>query len=195
MTWFDYSVLLVIGLSALIAVLRGFVREVLSLAAWIIAFAAASTLAAQVAPMLPEAIPNDALRMLAGFLLVFGATWLVMILITLAIVELIKVAGLGFFDRVLGLLFGLARGALVVLTAVLLAGMTRLPESPGWRDAMLSAPLEVLALVVKPWLPPDMARKIRYDAVQQVVYTAPRPSSRETSVSAAREKSTLVAPL
>jgi len=195
MTWFDYTVLLVIGLSALMAVLRGFVREVLSLAAWIIAFVAASTLAPQVAPMMPAAIPNEALRMLAGFLLVFGATWLAMILITLAIVELIKVAGLGFFDRVLGLLFGLARGGLVVLTAVLLAGMTRLPESPGWRDAMLSAPLEVLAVAVKPWLPPDMAKKIRYDAVQQVVYTPARASPRETSGRAAGVKSTRVAPI
>jgi membrane protein required for colicin V production len=174
MTWFDYSVLLVIGLSALVAVIRGFVREILSLASWIVAFVAASAFSAQVVPLLPSAIPNDSLRLLAAFLLLFGAALLAMVVITLAIVELVRVAGLGFIDRVFGLLFGLVRGFLVVLTAVLLAGLTRLPENPGWRDAMLSAPLEVLALAVKPWLPAEFGRKIRYDAPRQVVYTPAR---------------------
>jgi membrane protein required for colicin V production len=174
MTWFDYTVLLVIGASALVAVLRGFVREVLSLVSWVAAFVAASAFAGQLAPLLPEAIPNDSLRMLAAFMLVFGATLLAMVVITLAIVELVRVVGLGFVDRVLGLVFGLVRGLLIVLIAVLLAGLTRLPEEQGWRDAMLSQPLEVLALSVRAYLPADLARKIRYDAPQQVVYTPPR---------------------
>lgn len=177
MTWFDYAVLTVIGLSALIAVLRGFVREILSLVSWIVAFFAASALAPDVAPLLPEAIPNDALRMLAAFLLIFGATLLAMIVITLAIVELVRVIGLGFIDRLLGLVFGLARGLLVVVTAVLLAGLTKLPQDPAWRDAMLSAPLEALALAVTPWLPAEIGSKIRYDVRQQVVYNSHRQSS------------------
>lgn len=174
MTWFDYGVLLVIGLSGLVAVMRGFVREVLSLLSWVAAFVAASAFAGTVAPMLPSGIPNDSLRMLAAFLLVFGATLLLMIFITLAIVELVRVVGLGFVDRVLGLAFGLVRGLLIVLVAVLLAGLTRLPEDRGWRDAMLSQPLEVLALLVRSYLPADLARRIRYDAAQQVVYTPHR---------------------
>jgi membrane protein required for colicin V production len=174
MTWFDYTVVLVIGGSALIAVLRGFVREVLSLASWVAAFVAASAFAGQVAPLLPAEIPNDSLRMLAAFLLLFGATLLAMVVVTLAIVELVRVVGLGFIDRLLGLAFGLVRGLLIVLIAVLLAGLTRLPERQGWRDAMLSQPLELLALSVRPYLPADLARKIRYDAPQQVVYTRRR---------------------
>ena len=171
MTWFDYGVLLVMGVSALVAVIRGFMREVLSLLSWVAAFVAASTFAGRIAPMLPAAIPNDSLRLLAAFLLVFGATLLLMVVITLAIVELVRVVGLGFVDRVLGLAFGLVRGLLIVLIVVLLAGLTRLPEEAGWRDAMLSQPLEVLARVVLPYLPTDFARKIRYDGGQQVVYT------------------------
>jgi membrane protein required for colicin V production len=174
MTWFDYVVLLIVGLSALIAVIRGFVREVLALASWVVAFVTASALSAMVVPWLPAAIPNDSLRMLAAFVLVFGATLLAMSMLTLALVQLIKIAGLGFADRLFGLLFGLARGAAIVLTAVLLGGLTRLPETPGWRDAMLSPPLETLALAVRPWLPADLAKEIRFDAVQQVVYTARR---------------------
>ncbi|MBC7779851.1 MAG: CvpA family protein [Proteobacteria bacterium] len=169
MTWFDYTVLIIVGASALVAVIRGFVREILSLASWVIAFVAASALAGTVAPLLPSAIPNDALAMLAAFLLVFGGTLLAMSVIALAITEFIKGVGLGFVDRVLGLMFGLARGLLVVTITVLLAGLTRLPENPGWRDAMLSSPLEALALSVKPWLPPELARRIRYEPVRQVV--------------------------
>jgi membrane protein required for colicin V production len=112
--------------------------------------------------------------MLAAFVLVFGATLLAMVLVTLAIVELVRAVKLGFVDRVLGLAFGLARGLLIVLIAVLLAGLTRLPENRGWRDAMLSQPLEVLALSVRSYLPADLARKIRYDGPQQVVYTPAR---------------------
>lgn len=176
MTWFDYGVLLVIGISALVAVIRGLVREVLSLLSWVAAFIAASTYAGSIAPMLPAAIPDDSLRMLAAFLLVFGATLLAMVVITLAIVELVRVVGLGFIDRLLGLAFGLVRGLLIVLIVVLLAGLTRLPEDRGWRDAMLSQPLEVLARAVCPYLPADLARKIRYDAAQQVVYNPARKS-------------------
>ncbi len=174
MTWFDHAVLLIVGVSALIAVIRGFVREVLALAAWLVAFLVASAFAAQLAPLLPEAIPSEELRMLAAFVLVFGTTLLVMSLLTLVLVELIRIVGLGFLDRFFGLLFGLVRGVAIVLTAVLLGGLTALPAHPAWRDAMLSSPLEALALTVKPLLPAELGRHIRFDPVQQVVYTSRR---------------------
>jgi membrane protein required for colicin V production len=66
-------------------------------------------------------------------------------------------------DRVLGAGFGLVRGVAIVLTGVLLAGMTTLPKQPMWRQALLAAPLEDWALAVKGWLPGDFARHIRYD--------------------------------
>lgn len=176
MTAFDYIVLGVLGFSALVAVVRGFVREVLSLASWAAAIAAGWWLSGRVAPLLPLSIPGESLRLLAAFVLVAATTLLVMVLLSLALVELVRAIGLGFADRVLGLAFGLARGALVVVTLVLLAGLTRLPEHPAWRDAMLSPPLEVLAIAVKPWLPAEIARRIRFDGSRQVVYTpAARP--------------------
>jgi membrane protein required for colicin V production len=173
MTAFDYAVLAVMGFSALMAVVRGFVREVLSLASWAVAITAGWWLSGRVAAMLPLSIPGESLRLLAAFVLVAGLALLGMVLLSLALVELVRAVGLGFADRVLGLAFGLARGVLVVVTLVLLAGLTRLPEHPAWRDAMLSPPLEVLAIAVKPWLPTEIARRIRYDATRQVVYTPP----------------------
>jgi len=59
--------------------------------------------------------------------------------------------------------FGFLRGKLVVLILVLLCGLTAAPQQPVWRDAMLSAPLEAAALVVKSFLPAELSKRIAYD--------------------------------
>ncbi len=71
--------------------------------------------------------------------------------------------GLGLADRGFGAAFGIARGGLIVMTGVIISGLTALPRFPVWRNAMLSAPLEVAAASIKPWLPADLAKRIRYD--------------------------------
>ena len=159
MTTFDYAVLAIVGISILISVLRGLVREVLALLAWVAAFATATLVGADVGAMMPRAIPTEELRLLTGFLGVL----LVMSLAAMTISRLVKGAGLGFEDRMFGMLFGLARGALIVLVLVLLSGLTPLPRDPMWRNAMLSSPLESLAVYVKAWLPGDLSRRIKYD--------------------------------
>ena len=163
MTGFDYAVLVIVGLSILISVIRGLVREVLALLAWLAAFATATLLGADVGAMMPEAIPTEELRLLTGFLIVFVGVLLVMSLAAMAISRLVKRAGLGVEDRMFGMLFGLARGGLIVLVLVLLAGLPTLPRDPIWRNAMLSSPLESLALYVKAWLPGELSRRIKYD--------------------------------
>ena len=95
-----------------------------------------------------------------------GAILVVLVLMSLAALitsKLVKAAGLGVEDRVLGGLFGAARGFLLVMVFVLLAGLTSLPRQPAWRTALLSPPLEALALQVKQWLPRDLSQRIRYD--------------------------------
>jgi membrane protein required for colicin V production len=162
MTLFDYFVLMVIGVSVLLSVMRGFAREILALAAWVAAFAAANLLSAPVAASLEGLIENDALRLLAAFLAVFFGTLLVMSLLAMAISHALKSAGLGAEDRLLGGFFGFARGMLIVMIFVLLGGLTNLPRQPAWSDAMLSPPLEALATSVKPWLPEVLSRHITY---------------------------------
>ena len=163
MTLFDHAVLTITGFSVLLGVLRGFTREVIALASWGIAFVAASVYGGALAPLLARQIPDDSWRVLAAFVAVFFVVLIVMSLIALSISKLIKSAGLGFEDRLLGSFFGLARGLLVILVLVLLAGLTALPRQTVWKDAMLSAPLEQLAVIVKQWLPQDWAKYITYD--------------------------------
>ena len=163
MTLFDYAVLLIIGVSVGLSLMRGFTREVLALAGWVIAFVTASLLAGAVAQHLEAMIANEALRVLAAFVGVFTATLLTMSLIALAVSRLIRSAGLGVEDRLLGSVFGLARGMLIVMVLVLLGGLTALPRQPAWTNAMLSPPLEALAGAVKQWLPQAVSNYISYD--------------------------------
>jgi membrane protein required for colicin V production len=163
MTVFDYVVLGVIGLSVLLSIMRGFVREMLALAAWVAAFFVAKLYTLQLAPLLPQSIPSLELRLLAAFLALFLLTLLLCSLGAIALSGLFRQVGLGWLDRGLGALFGLARGMLVVLVAVLLAGLTALPREQSWREAMFSAPLEALVLYGLPWLPQGVAKHVKYD--------------------------------
>lgn len=162
MTLFDYTVLVIVGLSVLFGVWRGMVREVLSLAAWLVAFLAANFLAPHAAGLLPVAMASEEIRLLVGFVCVFLAALVAMTLLAIVVSKLVRVAGLGAWDRGLGAVFGLARGLLLVLVLVLLAGLTPLPRQPVWKNALLSQPLESLAGRVKAWMPADFARRITY---------------------------------
>jgi len=163
MTVFDYAVLITVGLSILLSVIRGLVREVLALVAWIVAFVAAGLFGGWLAERLPDEIPTVELRLLAGYLGVFLVFLVLMSIAAMATSRLVKAAGLGFEDRVLGAIFGAARGMLMVMVLVLLAGLTSLPRQPAWRGALMSPPLEALAQLVKQWLPDDLSQRIRYD--------------------------------
>jgi membrane protein required for colicin V production len=163
MTAFDYGVLIIVGMSVLFSVVRGLVRELLSLAAWIVAVVAAGSFGSRLAERLPLEIPTQELRFIAGCVIVFLVVLVLMNIAAVAVSRLVRSAGLAFEDSFLGAFFGVARGLLVVILLVLLAGLTSLPQEKVWRQAMLSAPLEAVSLQVKEWLPEDVSRRIRYN--------------------------------
>ncbi len=163
MTGFDYVVLGIVGVSVLLSIMRGFVREVLALVSWVVAFIVAKLYAVELVPLLPEAIPNEALKMLAAFLILFLTTLLLCSLLAIALSQIFKKVGLGWIDRGLGAVFGVLRGVVIIGTLVLLAGFTALPKDPMWRNAMFAAPLEAMVMTVLPWLPTDIAKHVKYD--------------------------------
>src|SRR5687767_8413142 len=99
MTLVDYAVLTIIGLSGLLGVVRGFVREVLALAGWAVAFVVASLFSADFAGLLVKQIAEESWRVLAAFVSVFMLTLVAMSIIALLASRLIKSAGLGVEDR------------------------------------------------------------------------------------------------
>ena len=163
MTWIDYAVLAIIVVSVLLSVFHGLVRELMALAAWVAAFFVAQAYAPAVETIVPVAISNPALRMLAAFVAVFLGVLVAMTLLGAGISSLLRSVGLGTVDRILGAVFGLVRGLAIVLIAVLLAGLTALPRQPAWRHATFTAPLEALANAVKVWLPYGFSKHVNYD--------------------------------
>lgn len=162
MAWFDYGVLAIVAISLLIGGWRGVVGEILALVAWIAAFVAARIWAGEAGGLFVAWIPEALGRLLAGFVTVFVAVLVLFALASWLLSLLLKTVGLRPLDRVLGALFGIARGVLVVWVAVLLAGLTALPQQPGWRQAVLAPPFETAVLAALPWLPPELAKRIRY---------------------------------
>lgn len=160
-TVFDYVVLGVVALSLLIGVWRGVVSEILALLAWVAAFLAARLLAVPAGEMIASSL-EPAWRQVAGFVAIFVAVLILFALARWLVSLLLKAVGLAPLDRMLGALFGVARGMLVVWVAVLLAGLTALPQQQWWRQALFAPPLETAVLAAKPWLPPDLAKRIRY---------------------------------
>lgn len=162
MTVFDYAVILIMGLSVVLSVIRGAVREVLSLTAWVLAFWAAQSYTVEFSALLPDALSNPSLRLMTGFAVVFLTVLVVMSLIAILSSKLVKASGLSVADRTLGAVFGLARGFLMVLILVLLGGLTSLPRQPMWKNALFSSQLERVATYVKTWLPDGLSKRINY---------------------------------
>jgi len=162
MAWLDYAVIGVFALSLGIGAWRGLVREVVSILGWVIAFLAANLLAGPLGPSMPQAIPSPELRVAAAFLAVFVVSLIVTSLAGLLLSRIVKSIGLGGLDRLLGAVFGAARGALIVLAAALLAGLTSVPRQAYWRDSA-SGPLLAQAVgAFQPLLPHTLAERLRY---------------------------------
>lgn len=162
MTIFDYIVLFVLVSSVIISTMRGLVKEILSLLGWIVAFVLANAYGARLAPMLPNMIPGETVRLIVAFIALFLGARMLMGLLTLAVSALVSASGLTLADRGLGGLFGLARGIVIVLAGVILCGMTSIPQQAFWKDALLSPMAETGARTVKPFLPAALAQHVQF---------------------------------
>lgn len=162
MTAFDIAVLAVMAVSVLLGLWRGVIGELLAIGAWVIGFLLARTFSGDMAPVLARWIKEPALQLVVTYGLILVATLIVVAIARRIFSMLIEAAGLDFSDRVLGAVFGVLRGGLVVLIAVMLAGMTTLPGAEWWRSATFSPPLETAVIAAKPWLPQDLSKRIRY---------------------------------
>lgn len=162
LTIFDYAVIGLVVLSLLVGVWRGVVSEILALVAWVVAFVAARTWSVQAGEMLRFGLSDPAWQHVAGFVTVFVVVLILFALVRWILSLLLSAVGLAPLDRLLGAVFGVARGVLAAWVAVLLAGFTALPQQQWWRQAVLAPPLETAVLAAKPWLPPDLAKRIRY---------------------------------
>ncbi len=159
--WVDYLIAGIILASALISLFRGFIREALSLLAWVLAFWVGWAFFRDLALHLYW-IEIPSFRYGIAFFSLFLATLVVGALINFLAGRLLVKAGLSGADRLLGILFGAARGALLVAVLVLAAGLTPLPQDPWWRQSELLPYFNGLASWLHGLLPADVAARFRY---------------------------------
>jgi len=152
--WIAVALLLV---SMLLGLVRGLVFEVISLAGWVMAFVAAQWLAEDLGRWLPFGDPAASWRYAAGFVLVFvGVAFSVGLLAALTR-KLVAAIGLRPVDRILGGVFGVARGAVAMLTVAVVVHLLALSDSAWWHGSRSAIVLDAALQGLKPALPDKLA--------------------------------------
>ncbi|AHL76029.1 CvpA family protein [Pseudomonas sp. KSR10] len=137
LTWVDWAFIAVVVISSLISLKRGFVKEALSLLTWIIAGVVAWMFGGALSHHLAEFISTPSFQVIAACVILFVVTLLVGALINFLIGELVRVTGLSGTDRFLGMVFGAARGGLLIVVLVGLLSLAPVQQDPWWRESTL----------------------------------------------------------
>ncbi|MCO7226076.1 CvpA family protein [Pleionea sp. CnH1-48] len=146
MVWFDWVILGLIGISTLISLARGFIREAFSLAGWILAFFVAKGFYVEMSALLQHQIETPSLRMAVAWGLLFFMTLAVTGLVNYLLSQFIERSGLSGMDRMMGMAFGALRGVLMVSVIVIaLKSFTPVPEDNWWKRSTLVPYFEVLS--------------------------------------------------
>lgn len=161
MGWVDYIIIAVIGLSALIGLARGLIREVLSLGIWAGALLLAWLYHPELDARLVEWISTPSVRKGAAFLILVFAVLLAGALIGHLITSLVEKTGLSGTDRLLGLLFGGVRGGVLVAMAVFLVSITPLADDAWWGQSMLVGRFQTMAERLLSEIPPDVVERVK----------------------------------
>jgi len=175
----DLAIVVIMLLSIAIGIWRGFIAEVFALVAWALAILGASLFGPTVGELFATRIELPSVRLALGCALVFVAVLVLGALVTWALRELVEETGLSGTDRMLGLVFGVVRGMIIVVLLVLLAGLTPLPRDSWWRGSVALPTFQACAEAVLPWLPQALSRQVNWDA-------APAPKSIPSAAAPAR---------
>lgn len=118
--WLDYLIVCLIGFSALISLFRGFIRELISLISWLGGLLLSLQFAADLAPFFIRVSDLPSVRYFFAFVLIFIAVVVAGIIFNAVVSKVLSITGFSIFDRLLGLLFGATRGAVIVAGLLLM---------------------------------------------------------------------------
>ena len=158
----DFIILGIIFLSIIISLMRGFVKEALSLAGWLLSLWVAMTFSSGMAELFGNSIKDPTLRLLVAFVSLFVLSLIVGSVINFLATQFIQKVGLTGVDRTIGGVFGFLRGILLVTIIVMLLGLTTLPKEKWWDESFFMFRFEVIATWLKDLLPSDIARYFKY---------------------------------
>jgi membrane protein required for colicin V production len=156
----DWILLAILALSVLIGLWRGLVFEVLSLLGWVAAYFAAQWFAPTMSAHLPVGVRGDAINHAAGFALTFILVLVLWALAARLVKMLVTASPLSALDRMLGAVFGLLRGLVLLLAIATVVAMTPAVRSPAWSESRGAAWLHVMLKELKPVLPAEIAQHL-----------------------------------
>lgn len=149
----DWVILAVLIISSLISLKRGFVKEALSLASWVIAFVVARLFSGNLATLLEGSIDTNSLRWIVSFAILFAGTLVIGAMINHLLGEVVRLTGLGGTDRIFGMVFGFIRGLVILVAAVYGLQYTLVPDDAWWKESTLIPHLESVADWARKTLP------------------------------------------
>lgn len=157
--WVDITISGIVLLSIIISLARGFVREALSLLTWAVAFWLALSFSPAIASKLQNHIATPSLRTITAFGVLFVGALLLGGIVNRMLALLIAKTGLSGMDRILGAIFGFARGLLLTAVLLLLAKLTPLSADPWWKASALIPRLEPLEIWLTAFLPKKISEE------------------------------------
>jgi membrane protein required for colicin V production len=168
MTWVDYGIIAVVGISLIIGLFRGFVREVVSLVVWVAAVLLTLHYLPAIEAALSPSVSSEYVRYSILIIGVLVVTLFVSWLLGKVLTKVVSSVGLGFTNRFVGLLFGLIRGILIVAFLVILLPQTDLKASPAFADSKLLPSVQPLAGWLGKMIPTDWAQRIKQDVSKKL---------------------------
>ncbi|HSG10218.1 MAG TPA: CvpA family protein [Gammaproteobacteria bacterium] len=160
--WIDVVILALIVLSAVLSLFRGFVKEAVALATWLVALWVAMTFYEELAAWLSQWIDLVSAQKITAFSILFICVLLLGAVVNFLAGKLVSRTGLTGTDKLLGIVFGVARGGVIVAILVLLAGLTPFPQDPWWQDSQFLGYFEEFAMWMRNFLPGEIADNITY---------------------------------
>jgi len=193
--WTDYIIIGVLAISVLIGLWRGLVSEVLALVIWVAAFWVAWMLGPVVAKHFEHIIELPSARIVVGYGICFVVVLIIGALLRFVISKLIESTGLSGTDRLLGMLFGFARGVLLVTLMVFLVGFTAFTRDPWWQQSVLLPQFQRVAIWLEQRVPASVSEHLHpaamMDRVQNLPNVLPAPISTTRPASPTTAPSTL----
>lgn len=162
MNWADYAIIGLIFVSAVISLVRGFVREAISLVTWVVALVIGFKFAPLLAGSLARFIHTPSIRVAVAFMIIFFIILILGSLINYLITTLVNKTGLSGTDRLLGMIFGVARGVLLVGVIVLLGQLSAVNKNQWWEQSQLIPKFQGIATWLKEFVP-DQLQKVKMD--------------------------------
>jgi len=158
--WVDWVLLAVLVVSVVVGLWRGLVFEVLSLIGWVVAFIAAQAFSPGVAAVLPIGVPGSALNHGVAFALTFMLALVIWALGSRLLRMIIHATPLQPVDRMLGGVFGLARGAMLLLAVATVVMLSPAQRSTAWQQSRGAAWLATALQGLKPVLPDAIGQRL-----------------------------------